>query len=78
MERINKNQLQNIRDWMYNLDIVIYDEKNYGDKYVFILDNMGLHSVDIKRLQSFGDININLWAIEGTFRLAVVYYFELS
>ena len=70
--------MQEIRDHMYALDIVIYDEKNYGDKYVFILDNMGLHSVDIKMLQRYGDININLWAIEGTFRLAVVYYFELS
>ena len=63
---------------MAHFDIVIYDEKQYGDKYVFILDNMGLHSADIKGLQRYGDININLWAIEGTFRLAVVYYFELS
>ena len=63
---------------MYAFDIVIYDEKQYGDKYVFILDNMGLHSADIKGLQRHGDININLWAIEGTYRLAVVYYFKLS
>ena len=68
--------MQEIRDNMEALNIYIYDEKNYSDKYVFILDNMGLHSVDIKALRSFGDININLWAIEGTFRLAVVYYFE--
>lgn len=68
--------MQEIRDNMNSRDIIIYDEKNYGDKYVFILDNIGLHSGDVKALQRYGDININLWAIEGTFRLAVVYYFQ--
>lgn len=76
MKRINKKHLQRIRARMDALNIYIYDEKNYSDKYVFILDNMGLHTFDIKALQRYGDININLWAIEGTFRLAVVYYFE--
>lgn len=61
---------------MYSRYIMIYHEKQYGDKYVFVLDNMGLHSGDIKKLQSYGDININLWASDGTFRISVVYYLE--
>lgn len=68
--------MQEIRDHMYALDIIIYDEDSYNDKHVFILDNVGLHTVDIKALQRFGDININLWSQGSRTRIAVIYYLD--